>query len=597
MRIEIDSAADATESRRQGLSTVRANSMDEGTSPRCSGIRWFFRSLAVALGLIQIVLARNTVGPDARSYLEIARAILRRDWAMTVNAYWSVLYPWLLAPMLAIFKPSLRWEFPIAHAVAFPVLLLCIAAFEFFWSSLLRLRESSAVRSSSSSAIPSWQMWVLGYSFLIWLLVGDQITAINPDLSMMTAALFSAGLLIRIAITPESRRNLYLWFGLSLGLGYLVKAVLFPMALIFLATAVFITRRSFRARKWQLATSALIFFLIALPEVSLLSHAKHRFTFSDAGKLNFAWYNYKLPQRNWRGEPRWSGRPLHATRKIFEHPAVYEFNGPLRSSYPPWYDPSYWNDGMSPALLPAAVMRHVLTQMKVLGGILLHPTAWFAGILLIILTSDLRRTSMGIAAGWYLIAIATIAFALHCLTLMESRYLGPWEILLWGTLLAGVRLKPGVARWCGVVTVVVSLALISAIAYLEYGESIHGFHNDACAEYLTADGLQTIGLKPGTNVAAIGFDNDAYWAYLLRLNIVAEINTDETCLFWSQPAEVQQEVMKKFAQAGADVVVVNAGGGIRTTSRAIPLDLAGCARPGAGWRRIPGTPDYFASLR
>jgi hypothetical protein len=423
------------------------------------------------------------------------------------------------------------------------------------------------------------------------------MTAINPDLSMTTLALFSAGLLNRIAMGPNARRGLYVWFGLCLGLGYLVKAVLFPMALIFLALAVIVTRRSFLTSKWHLASAALIFSLIALPEIALLSHVKHRLTFSDAGKLNFAWYTYHLPQRNWHGEPRWSGTPVHPTRRVFDHPAIYEFNGPLRSSYPPWYDPSYWNDGMSPALQPGVVARHVLTEVAALAEILRHPTAWILGILLILLSCDLRPTLTGIAAVWYLVAIAAVAFAFHCLTLVESRYLCPWEILLWGALLSSVRLRPASARWCGVITALVSLAMLTAIVHLEYGESTHGFHNYAGAEYVTAEGLQKIGLQPGTNVAAIGFDNDAYWAYLLRLNIVAEINTDETCLFWSQPAEAQQQVMEKFSQAGADVVVVNTGGGIRTTSRAIPLDLASCARPSAAWRQIPPSPNYVFFLR
>jgi hypothetical protein len=55
--------------------------------------------------------------------------------------------------------------------------------------------------------------------------------------------------------------------------------------------------------------------------------------------------------------------------------------------------------------------------------------------------------------------------------------------------------------------------------------------------------------------------------------------------------------MNKFAQAGATVVVANTGGGIRTTSRAVPLDLAGCARPGAGWRKLEGSPDYAFFLK
>jgi len=76
------------------------------------GIRWLFAVLAVALALAQIVVGRNTFGPDPRSYLELARAILRHDWAMVINAYWSALYPWLLAAALGSSSHRCAGSFP-----------------------------------------------------------------------------------------------------------------------------------------------------------------------------------------------------------------------------------------------------------------------------------------------------------------------------------------------------------------------------------------------------------------------------------------------------------------------------------------------------
>jgi hypothetical protein len=550
------------------------------------------------LGLAQIVAGRNTFGPDARSYLEIARAILRHDWAMTINAYWSALYPWLLAAVLGIVRPSLRWEFPAAHALAFPILLVCIASFEFFWVGLLRRRELASARLPLTNLpIPATQMWVLGYSLFIWLTVGDLLLAINPDLCVTAIVLVTAGLLIRIELTTGSQTSLYLWFGICLGLGYLTKAILFPMAFVFLAMMIAVLGHSFRKQIWRFALTALIFIVVVSPEIALLSHSKGRVTFSDTGKLAFDWYNYNLPLRNWQGQPAGSGTPVHPTRKVNEYPALYEFNGPLRSSYPPWYDASYWNEGLSPAFQIRTVAGHAVHQILELGLILLHPTAWAIGILLIVLGSDIRASFTGIAVYWYLMVIAAIAIGLYCLTLVQSRYLAPWEILLWGAILAGVRLRSSSASLYPGVTALVSLALVAAMGHLVYGESIHGFHDDASAEYVTAEGLKQMGLQPGTKVGAIGFDNDAYWAYLVRLDIVAEINTDETCLFWSEPAAVQTQVLEKFAQAGASVVVANTGGGIRTTSRAVPLDLAGCSRPGPGWRKIEGSPNHAFFLK
>jgi hypothetical protein len=98
-------------------------------------------------------------------------------------------------------------------------------------------------------------------------------------------------------------------------------------------------------------------------------------------------------------------------------------------------------------------------------------------------------------------------------------------------------------------------------------------------------------------VGAIGFDNDAYWAYLAHFDIVAEINTNETCLFWSEPSATQNQILEKFAQAGATVVVANTGAGVKTTSQRDPIDLAGCSHPSAEWRKIPGSPNHAFFLK
>ncbi len=554
-------------------------------------ILWLFRCLAAGLGLAQIVACRNTIGPDARSYLELARAILRHDWAMTINAYWSALYPWLLATVLGIIKPKLRWEFPVAHALAFPVLLACIAAFEFFWKSLLRATTISA------SSLPSVQLWTLGYSLFIWMTVGDLITAINPDLCMTTMILLTAGLLVRIVSSAEGGLSVYAWFGVCLGVGFLVKAILFPMGFVFLAAAFLALRRHSRREMSRLLLAAVIFFTIAAPEVALLSHAKGRLTFSDTGKLAYAWYTYNLPLRDWQGGPPGSGVPLHPTRKIYDRPSVFEFNGPLRSSYPPWFDPSYWNDGLSPKFNLQIVARHSFQEAMAACRSLIEPTAWAVGMLLLLVCSDVRKTFAQLRACWYLIAIALTAFPLYSLTLVQSRYLAPWVLLLWGAVLAAIVLRNGTTRFTGGITILIAVALTGAMAKLVYGESVHGFHNDARAEYEIAEGLQKMGLQPGEKVGAIGFDNDAYWAYLSRINIVAEINARDACSFWSEPPARQAEILQKFAQAGASAVIANTGYGIRSTSAPIPVPLSVCSHPGPEWQAIDRTLDHIYFLK
>jgi len=88
---------------------------------------------------------------------------------------------------------------------------------------------------------------------------------------------------------------------------------------------------------------------------------------------------------------------------------------------------------------------------------------------LILLGSDLKGNVRGVAIYWYLIVTAAVAFTLFSLTVVQGRFLPPWELLIWGSVLASVRLRPATAPLCRWLAALVSLALIAAVAYMVYG--------------------------------------------------------------------------------------------------------------------------------
>src|SRR5438270_9586505 len=186
-----------------------------------SRLKTLFRIVAVALGIAETIAARNSIGPDSRSYLEVARAYLRHDWAMAINAYWGPLYSWLEAAVLAVTHPSWRWEYPTIHAMNFVIYLAAIASFEFFWGGIRR----------SESGLPNLILWTLGYSLFIWLTVG-YLSMLGPDLCVETIVFLIARLVLRIKNNPETKQ--FVWLGVALAVGYFAKAVLFPMAFVFL---------------------------------------------------------------------------------------------------------------------------------------------------------------------------------------------------------------------------------------------------------------------------------------------------------------------------------------------------------------------------
>jgi hypothetical protein len=555
--------------------------------------------LAILLASIQTFAVRNSITPDGMSYLDLARAYLRHDWAMAINGYWGPFYSWLVALVLGIAKPSIRWEYPVVHVLNLFVFLSTMAAFEFFFATALSYRESLTLNMpQATSRLSHFQLWTLGYALFLWLTVGNVLYLINPDLCLATVVFVVAALLIRIKMGMENRALLYVLFGFMLGLGYLVKAVMFPMGFIILAVA-FLVNKSKKHRQRTILGVA-VFLAVCAPQVLVLSISERHLTFSDTGKLAFLWYNYDLPLRNWQGEPPNSGIALHPTRKLWSHPSVFEFNGPIRATYPPWYNPGYWNAGMAHSLQPWIVMRHTIPRIARILSAFTQPRAWLVGILLILFGADPKATARALSSYWYLIVPPVAISGMYSLTWVDQRYLAVWELLLWACLLLSVRKRTrfaGAERAYDGLAVLVALALIAAVAYGSYGQIVHGRRDDARPEYATAEGLLSLGLRSGDKVAAIGFDNDVYWAHSARLAVVAEINSDEACEFWRAPSLLQTQILRKLASANVKALVANLGGGVSSTTSAVAPDFRSCAASRSGWRNIPGSPNEALLLQ
>jgi hypothetical protein len=126
----------------------------------------------------------------------------------------------------------------------FVIFIFALAGFEFFWSGLLNAEALNRApsRREGPQPLPTSALWILGYALFIWLTVGSIIWVLGPDLCVATLAFFVAGLLLRIKTSNANTtgRSLYIWLGVALGLGYLAKAVMFPMALVFLGITIFL---------------------------------------------------------------------------------------------------------------------------------------------------------------------------------------------------------------------------------------------------------------------------------------------------------------------------------------------------------------------
>ena len=554
-------------------------------------IRWVFRGLALITAAVQTFAVRNAINSDGRSYLEVARAFLRHDWKMAANSYWGPLYSWILMPFLGWINPSLRHEFPLAHLINFALFLVCAVAFEFFWTRLLAYRTLKTDASIHPRLLSDKVLWILGYTSFISLM-SDLLAFVNPDLTLAILVFFVSGVMLQIISTAEVPTRLFVWLGILFGVGYLAKAVMFPMGFVFLAMLAGSKSRNLA----RVGLTLMIFLSISAPEIIWLSISKGYPTFSGTGKLAYAWYTYDLPILHWQGQPPGSGIPVHPTRKIYSHPDVYEFNGPIRSAYPPWYDPSYWNEGMSPHFQFSRVANHFVTTFISSLWMVCVPRAFILGIAVLFLLADPIATLKNAVHYWPLWIITAAIFAAYSITLAIPRYYAPWQLLLWGPLICSIQLRHRFipTRVCLWIAVGAAVLMFASQARWINWQLHHAREDDGTPDYGTAEGLQKIGLTSGDRVAAIGFDEVAQWAYLGRFFIVAEVTSWNACEFWQSPPAIQAEVLGKFRQSGASAVVANTGGGmmIRTRSGAPPIDQRACARPDVGWRKIEGSANY-----
>jgi len=523
------------------------------------------------------------MNPDGVSYLDVGQSFFHRDWANAVNAWWSPLYSWTLGLVLGIVNPGPKWEFPLVHLVNLAVFLLALFAFRFFLHALLKFNEPlSKPWPQDRKSLPQWAFMLLAYPIFLWIaLEVETLYDVSPDMAVLACFCLSAGFLLRLR--PEDKLWKFALFGLILGLGYWTKTILFPLGFVILATGYWWRR----GNRWGrgIAVALLAFLCSSAPLIFLLSAQKDRFTFGDSGRLNFAWYvSPHTFWRNWQGEVPGSGTPAHPTRQLLQHPPVFQFDGPVVGTYPPWTDPSYWNEGLQGhfKLKPEleVLAGTVPSELRLL--LLARPQLVTALIVLALLSGSEWFT--GLHQLWPLIAMSGAGMALYLPLVENDRYLGGFVIVLFLTLLIALRLRVWDQTSAAYVTLAVFLTMTAATA--DYTVRILTNHlaipgsgpNSTVQDVTAAEELWRMGIRPGDKVAVIGDGTGAYWARLAKLRIIAEIMDANhgPREFWDSPEEVRESVYQIFAKTPAKLVV--------STCRVCPPGLMN------GWENIAGTP-------
>jgi hypothetical protein len=549
-------------------------------------LRTLFWCIVILLGLLQTWAARHQMNPDGIAYLDMGDAWWRGDWKTAINGYWSPLYACVVGLVLRILNPSPYWEFSVVHLVNFVIYLAAFWSFDFFWRAMLdRRRMQTAERSAPGEVTwPAWAWLMLGYTLFIWsstFLV--DVATVSPDLSVAALVYLGAGLLLRIREGRASWLTFAL-FGAVLGLAYLAKTAMFPMAFVFLAVSLFCVR-PLRSAAPRVGLALATFLVVVSPFIMTLSRAKGRLTIGDSGKLVYAFgMDDRVNTGHWHGEVAGSGTPRHGPKKTFDVPAVYEFATSSRVTDSRAYDPSYWHEGLR---IQFNLKRQIVGFA---WGLLNYYHLFFelqatlvTGVLILFWMSRKGGSgSGGVARNWHILIPAAAAMGMYSLIAVQPRYVGPFMLLFWAALLSRVRLpeSPESRRLLASVTVATTVMIGCAVARSTVPAlsrlPLHLPHTD----WEVAEGLKTMGVQAGDKVAYVGATNQAFWARLGRVRIIAEIPDSDAARFWEADSSVRSKVLEVLARPGAKALI----------TEKVPRSVAASR---LGWVRI-GKTDYYA---
>ena len=541
-------------------------------------LRNLFRCAALVLGLANTWAMRQTMVSDGVAYLDMGDAYWRGDWHMAINAHWSPMYSWLLGGALKVLKPSAYWEFPVVHAVNFVIFLGALGAFEFLLGALIEYqREVCQSHEAGLATLPAWAWGAIGYTLFLWTsFILIRLDRATPDMLVAIFVYLAAGIVLKIR-TGSTGWMTFVLFGVVLGLGYLAKAIMFPLSFVLLGVTLFSVRGLRKAVPRALVAVA-VFLVVSSPFIVALSMALGRPTFGESGRLNYIWFVDRSDL----------GTLKHPMDKVHESPVVYEFAKPIQGTYPPWYDPAYWNEGLKAHFdLKGQIRVLKLTSINYYNLLFLSDAGLFAALIVLFSMAPLGlwSTFKCVCQNWHLLIPAAAGLGAFLLLIVEGRYVGPFVLLLWLGILSGLRLPNTEESRKLVVSSVLAIVITTGAPVVS--STIFdwsGARHKGPVDWEVARALNQIGIQPGDKVAFIRRSpwGDFFWARLARIQIIAEVPPDDADKFWATTPSAQTDIIEAIAKTGVKAII---------TSAKPP-----CAH-GAAWQRLGGTDNYAHLLR
>ena len=525
--------------------------------------------------------SRYDMNPDGISYIDIGKQVaIHSNWSALLNLHWSPVYPALIALMWRVLKPGPASEFPAIHLLNWLIFVFSAATFGWFLLELERARPGN--RTSGTPGEGAWAGFrgsnslfiVFGYAVLFWSTLRlVPISLVTPDL-LLTAILFAvAAICTRILRQPQNA-FLYVALGGCLAVAYMTKSALFPLALGLLAIMFFCTRGwRDRGKRSLFALAAFLFF--SLPLVVGLGLKAGHVTTGEAGMLNYLWWIDGLqpligwPEGEWH--PSWSpesitGHLLHPLSVLSSRPLTVAFGENVPGTYPVWFDPWHWYQGLVPHLNLHRQFQVMWNQVRLLKSLVDICAALLVGIA--VLALPIRSFGRLISSGssrWAL-CWSLLSLVLFSVVHLEWRYVAGFLViafvaLYWDLAQFDSPFRTDVVLGVTVVLLLQIAANLMGICAVDIGDLKH----PEVPGYVSFAGeLRRSGLRAGDPVALVGSGTRAYFAHLASLRIVAEIT--EPDVFRSMPPESRDGLLRKLRAVGARALIDPSAACIDTTA-------------------------------
>ncbi|HVZ49825.1 MAG TPA: hypothetical protein VG916_13650 [Gemmatimonadaceae bacterium] len=511
--------------------------------------------VALALGLLDAWrYIHYQANPDGVSYLDIARAFAAHGPAALANGYWSPLLPALVGVAYRVLPPTVDTMYPIAHVVTFLSFVACALTFHrllFVLRHRLGPDGGATVRAVALVAV-GWA------AFVLMIEKGIGVQLITPDMGVAAVVFWFVAEAFSLGDGAWAPRR-WAVTGAVAAVGYWWKAILFPVALVWLGCASLLALRRRDGMRGP-AAGWLAFVALAAVVAVPVSVQVGRATFGETGRLNYLWYVDAAPYV-WERCVAPEGLDATAARfggvardsLIATRPVTCAIEGRTpEATMPLWYDPSVYYRATHARFDAPSQWRAVRNNIGyvVTGAAEYAPTLLLAlamlAVAMVARAARLARGGGGGSGGGAPIAprdtilvpfvVAPVAF--YLVVYVEFRHVAPF-FLAAGMLgvLAAAR-TPGHATTAALGAVVAAamvdvawrLATPTLVALALARSTLAGRAGERIPDTQVAARALATRLPPGTRVASVYDAWNAEWAQLAGLRIRAHVPDVTTSL-------------------------------------------------------------------